>query len=335
MPPAQAGDRVLLNTTAVTLNLGTGGYHFVHAIISDETENDQAGEPSLGHLMKLKYTSLQRSVLAAEEPSSPHHVLFQQKKMIDGLPVLIGELHSMLPAAVCWLQQLQLLMQRTLKLVYVMSDGGALPLSFSKHVATLTDMEWIHGTVTYGQAFGGEIETLNKYTALLAAKHILQADIVIVSMGPGIAGTNTELGHTGIEVGELVNAVSILGGQPIIIPRISFADVRPRHQGMSHHTLTSLQMIALRSAAIPLPDQLEPAKKKLLVQQMESIHKVGLHQIEWISRPNLDQIRESQARYPIPITTMGRGLREDADFFLGVYSAAEHAWLSLQNVHDT
>src|SRR5690606_14285371 len=94
-----------------------------------------------------------------------------------------------------------------IKVAYIMSDGGALPLTLSRHAAQLAEMSWLCGTVTYGQAYGGDLETMNKFTALIAARHILQADIIIVCMGPGIAGTGTPLGHTGTEVGELINAV--------------------------------------------------------------------------------------------------------------------------------
>ncbi len=101
-----------------------------------------------------------------------------------------------------------------LRIAYIMSDGGALPLAYSRHVAILKQLSWLSGTVTYGQAYGGDLETMNKFTACIAARHILKADLIIACMGPGIAGTGTPLGHTGIEVGELINCVHQLGGKP-------------------------------------------------------------------------------------------------------------------------
>src|SRR5690606_4182036 len=72
--PVAAGHRVLLNTTAVDLGLGSGGFHFVMARL-DEGEAGTPPEgvgggtgargrnPMGGHIMKLRYTPLQVPVL--------------------------------------------------------------------------------------------------------------------------------------------------------------------------------------------------------------------------------------------------------------------------------
>ena len=57
------GDRVVVNTTAVDLGLGTGGWHVVHWNL----ERDGWDGPGGGHIMKLRYTSLQIDTGAAEE----------------------------------------------------------------------------------------------------------------------------------------------------------------------------------------------------------------------------------------------------------------------------
>jgi hypothetical protein len=57
------GDQVVLNTTAVELGLGTGGWHFVHWNLA----RDEWSQPGPGHIMKLRYTSLQTDTGAAEE----------------------------------------------------------------------------------------------------------------------------------------------------------------------------------------------------------------------------------------------------------------------------
>src|SRR5215813_10171557 len=55
------GDRVLLNTTAVALGLGTGGAHVVIAVEG----RDPSGLPEDdARIMKLRYTPLQTSVRA-------------------------------------------------------------------------------------------------------------------------------------------------------------------------------------------------------------------------------------------------------------------------------
>src|SRR2546425_3429783 len=66
--PVGPGDRVLLNTTAVALGLGTGGFHFVVAVEGEELPWHEAGE---GRTMKLRYTPNQVQVQAAEEAGSP------------------------------------------------------------------------------------------------------------------------------------------------------------------------------------------------------------------------------------------------------------------------
>src|SRR5680860_325156 len=52
------GDRVVVNTTAVELGLGTGGWHVVHWNLSRETWSEQGP----GHILKARYTSLQTDV---------------------------------------------------------------------------------------------------------------------------------------------------------------------------------------------------------------------------------------------------------------------------------
>ena len=57
------GDTVLLNTTALDLELGTGGMHVVIAIEG----RDLAAEPVPGHVMKARYTPVQTAVASVEE----------------------------------------------------------------------------------------------------------------------------------------------------------------------------------------------------------------------------------------------------------------------------
>src|SRR5687768_17795652 len=53
--PVAVGDRVVVNTTAVELGLGTGGWHVIHWNL----ERQHWSEPGPGHVMKVRYTSLQ------------------------------------------------------------------------------------------------------------------------------------------------------------------------------------------------------------------------------------------------------------------------------------
>lgn len=310
------GDEVICNTTAVYKKLGTGGAHFVLANLANK-EIDVSEE---GHIMKLRYTPCQVKVLSVEEPDSPYAAVMQRSTSLEGTPVIVGTLHSMLAPAAAALKKLA---HRQINVVYLMTDGAALPLSLSRQVWELKDKGLIQHAVTCGHAFGGDLEAINIYTGLLACKHVLGADVIIVAMGPGIVGSGSRFGFTGVEQGEIINAVNILAGKPIAIPRISFADARERHRGLSHHSRTALGTIALTKATVVLP-KMAPEKLALVLQQVEESNISGKHDIA---------ISEGQAAlsaladYGIKVTTMGRSVEQDPEFFLaagaaGVYGAS-------------
>src|SRR3954453_2397815 len=58
--PLDSGDRVLVNTTARDLGLGTGGVDFIVARLEPESELPVGAE--VGHILKLRYTPLQHAV---------------------------------------------------------------------------------------------------------------------------------------------------------------------------------------------------------------------------------------------------------------------------------
>lgn len=347
LPPAASGDRLLLNVTAETLRLGSGGYHYVVQVegkqlagdSQPQSERADAATAAAGHIMKLRYTPLQRSVLAVEEAASPHHGLFVEEQSLGGMPVLIGELHSMLPVAAVWLGERALTGRRDAppppRVAYVMSDGGALPLAYSVHAHTLRERGYIAASVAYGHAYGGDSEAVNKFTALLAAKHVHHAQIAIACMGPGIVGTGTALGHSGMELSELIHAVHLLGGTPVVMPRISFADSRARHRGVSHHLLTQLARYTLAPAHVPLPaDQLAADELQWLDSQMAA-HRIGdKHAVQRIARVGADDVARCLANYPRAVRTMGRGQADDPAFFVSVACAAEHAYRLYAPEHD-
>src|SRR5262245_59481436 len=97
--PLAPGDRVLLNTVAVALGLGTGGAHFVVARQPPSDPAEALGELSAGHLMKLRYTPVQHRVLSVEEEASPHRDAIAGFRGLEGTPVVCAELHSQMAAA--------------------------------------------------------------------------------------------------------------------------------------------------------------------------------------------------------------------------------------------
>ncbi|WP_296645105.1 DUF3866 family protein [Romboutsia sp. 13368] len=304
------GDEVVLNTTAVELSLGTGGYHFVISNLNNLESDFTKG----GHIMKLRYTPLQIKVDSVEEQESSYHNMIENFSGLDNMPVVVGSLHSMLTPFVASYKRLN----QNKRLVYIMTDGAALPIFLSKNVHTLKEKGLIDNTITIGSAFGGEYECINIYTALITAKEVLKADVVFVSMGPGIAGTGTKYGFTGIEQGPILDAVKKLGGMPVSIPRISFADKRDRHQGISHHSITVLKEIVNVDVNLPIceysADKLDYIKDQVSKNELDTRHNVV-----YIKNENSKNDLE---HFNLKVRSMGRNFEQDKEFFEAASTAA-------------
>ena len=248
----RVGDQVLLNVGALQRGLGTGGYAFVVAIPGRLPADPD--RPDTGHIVKSRYTPLQVMVSSVEEQGSPHHELLRDAGSVDGMPVVVADLHSALPAVLAGL----FAARPSCRAVYVMQDGGALPAWFSRTVAGLREAGWLAATVTTGQSFGGDLEAVTVHSGLLAARHVAGADVAVVAQGPGNLGTGTRWGFSGVAAGEAVNAAAVLGGRPVASLRLSDADSRSRHQGVSHHSLTAYGRVALAACDVAVPELPEP-----------------------------------------------------------------------------
>lgn len=307
----RAGDRVLLNTSAYALGLGTGGYAMVVALPDRLPPDSEAA----GHLVKARYTATQVSVLGVDEQASPHHAVLADADDLGGMPVVIADLHSALPAVLAGLA----LDAPAARVAYVMTDGGALPLWFSHTVAGLRAVGQLVGTVTVGQAFGGDLEAVTLHTGLLAVRLVLGADVAVVSQGPGNLGTGTRWGYSGVAVGEAVNATAALNGRPVGCLRISEADARPRHRGLSHHSRTAFGRVALAAADLAVPDLPAPVGPDVrrAVADLAPPHR--------LVSVAVDGLAEALAAAPVPLSTMGRGLAADPAYFLAAAAAGRHA----------
>nr|WP_211239655.1 DUF3866 family protein [Jiangella gansuensis] len=311
----QPGDIVVLNTTALAMGLGTGGYAHVVAIPNRLPPDPPPGP---GHLVKARYTPLQATVLGVDEQDSDWHELLRDADDLEGMPVVAADLHSALPAILAGLTT-EAEYPASVRVAYVMTDGGALPAWFSRSAAALREAGWLTGTVTVGQAFGGDLEAVTLHTGLLAARHVLGADIAVVAQGPGNLGTGTRWGFSGVACGEAVNAAVVLGGRPVASLRVSSADPRARHHGVSHHSLTAYGKVALAPADVVVPDLPGEFGEKVRDQaaRLRSRHNV-------ITVP-VDGLADALAQVPVRLSTMGRGLDEDAAYFLAAAAAGRHA----------
>jgi Protein of unknown function (DUF3866) len=310
------GDRVLLNVSALELGLGTGGMALIVAV-PDRLPADPPLRP--GHVVKARYTPLQTVVLGVDEQESPHHELLRDATGIDAMPVILADLHSAVPAILAGLLE----SDPEIRAVYVMTDGGALPIAFSRSVAGLCEAGCLAATVTVGQAFGGDLEAVNLHTGLLAAAHVLHADVTIVAQGPGNLGTGSPWGYSGVATGEAVNAAAVLGGLAIASLRVSEADERERHRGISHHSLTAYGQVAMAPAVLPVPllggafgaRVLEQARD--LVRDSDS--RLRLHEVD------VSGLVDALASSPVRLSTMGRGLDQDEASFVTAAAAGRFA----------
>ncbi|WP_418276862.1 DUF3866 family protein [Isoptericola jiangsuensis] len=324
------GHRLALNVSALARGLGTGGYALAVAPL-DTTTLPADPPPGPGHLVKARYTPLQALVLGVDEQESPHHPALQDADDLAQLPVVVADLHSALPAIVAGARHAATLTGRPApRIAYVMTDGGALPAAFSRTIATLREHDWLTATITVGQAFGGDHEAVTVHTGLLAARHVVAADLVIVAQGPGNLGTGTRWGFSGVAAGEALNATATLHGRPVASLRVSGADARDRHLGISHHSLTAYGRVALAGADVPLAVP-TPDVENLPGWGPDLTHRIrrqartlpARHQLVEIPADHdlLTALRAS----PAPLSTMGRGLDDDPAAFVTAAVAGIHA----------
>jgi hypothetical protein len=270
--PVELGDEVLVNVQARELGLGSGGFDVLHANL---TRGLELGVEPGAHVMALPYTPLQHAVRHVEEDS----VLAE---WLDGMPVVCCGVHSQL-APVC-------AALAGLRTGYVQLPGGALPVALSDAVRALRERALIELVVAAGPCFDADAQAVNVYSALAWCAEN-GAEVCVCAVGPGIVGTGTALGHGAVAAAQAANAAAALGGHAVIAPRVSSAEARERHQGLSHHTVTVLRL----------------CNEEPLVPQ-------DLTGKGW-----------REACTGLPLSHMGRGPDEDPDFFAAAFAAGRLA----------
>jgi hypothetical protein len=262
--PCEAGDEVIVNVQALDLGLSSGGFDVVHVNLTrgldhtppeDRTSLEDHGppedhahrvDPTRPRVMKLNYSSLQHAVEPVEEvtPALGDEGLALPLER----PVAVLGLHGQL-AAVAW----ALAQQRPdARVGFVQTPGGALPGGHSRTVAMLRERELLAGHVTAGASYGGEAEAITTAGAIHHGIRKLGWDAVVCGPGPGIVGSRSPLGHGGLHALDSAHAALALGAPALLVARMSSADSRPRHRGVSHHTLTVLDLL-LEPVTVALP----------------------------------------------------------------------------------
>ena len=321
------GEEVRMDVSALDRGLGTGGHAMVVArpgVLPEDPVRE-------GHLVKARYMPDQVMVAGVDEQGAVHHELLCapiDDLTLEGTPVVIADLHSALPAILAGARATRGAHDQV-RAVYVMTDGGALPLAYSRTVAALRRVGWLAGTVTSGQAWGGDVEAVSVHNALLAARHVLGADLVVLAQGPGNLGTDTPWGVSGVACGDAVNAVAVLGGRAIACLRVSQADARERHRGISHHSMTAYGRVALTAADIVVPglpgalgEQIDAQARELCGPRPRGARH---HRVDTGVDGLTEVLEEAQNATGIRLSTMGRGLHEDTAAFLAAAAAGRYA----------
>ncbi|HVD38748.1 MAG TPA: DUF3866 family protein [Solirubrobacterales bacterium] len=290
------GDEVVVNVAALDLKLGSGGFDVVHVNLTSGLE----GEGVEGaHVMKLNYTSLQHPVEPVEERAVGDIADIQRKVL--PLPVLVLPLHGHLAPAAWALAG----GAPGLRVGYVQTGGGALPGSFSRDVKQLRERDLLAGHITAAPAHGGEHDALSTVGALDAGA-ALGWDAALVGPGPGIIGSETTYGHGGMAALDSAHAALSLDLPTIISPRLSNADPRDRHRGLSHHTRTVLELL-LSPVDVAIPEN-EPEIAAALGNTQHRVQQVPAD-------------LSGYAEAGLPKTTMGRSLQDDPLFFAAPLAA--------------
>jgi hypothetical protein len=119
-------------------------------------------------------------------------------------------------------------------------------------VRALREQGLLAGHLTAGAAFGGEGEAISTAGALHHGLRTLAWDAAVCGPGPGIVGSSSVLGHGGMAALDSAHVSLALGCRTLLVARMSSSDDRERHRGISHHTLTVLDLL-LEPVTVALP----------------------------------------------------------------------------------
>jgi hypothetical protein len=287
--PVEVGDEVIVNTQGRDLGLGSGGFDVLYANL---TRGMGLGAVPGAHVMTLPYTPLQAATRHVEEDG-------ELPADLNGMPVVCCSLHSQVAPVCAGLRR-----RHRLRVAYVQVGGGALPVSLSDALRTLRRGGYLEVAVAVAPCLDGDVQAVTTASALAwcAGKGY---DAVLCSIGPGIVGTASALGHGGLVAVEVANTAAALGGAPILTVRYSEADARERHQGVSHHTRAILELSAAE-VTVAWPH--------------------GLEAPDWLSaREEVDVEGWHEECGRLPLSHMGRSLEEDPGFFMCAFAAGEVA----------
>ena len=223
-------------------------------------------------MMVLPYTPGQLALRSNEETD-------EIEESIGGMPVVLCTVHSQVAPVCAGLGE-------GLQVAYIQVAGGALPVSLSDTVRLLRERRMLTVACAVSPCLDGDAQFVTAAAALAWAK-AQGNDVAVCSVGPGIVGTGSRLGHGALALADVANAAFSLRGRPVLAIRTSAADERGRHRGISHHAQTVMHFSL---------SELEMAEEG-------------------------DDAGWEQACADLPLSHMGRGPAEDPVFFGAAYAA--------------
>ena len=264
----EEGDEVLVNEQARLLGLGSGGFDVLYANL---TRGLGLPREEGTHVVALPYAPGQVTLSHKEETDD-------LAASLAGMPVVLCTLHSQV-APVC-------AALGGLRVAYVQVQGGALPVSLSDTVRLLKERGLVEIACAVAPCLDADAQFVTVAAALAwAAAQGHQA--VVCSVGPGIVGTGSPLGHGALALAEAANTATALGGRPVLAVRTSEADERERHRGVSHHA--------------------------------EAVRRLALGEL--LVADDADGEGWEEATAGLPLSHMGRAAAEDPSFFRAAYAA--------------
>lgn len=301
----QPGQRVWLNRTAARLDLGTGGLDFILSVASDSGGGGRFAGRESGHGMKLRYTPLQHRVSFLEESAEDAgRYAAAEAEGLLGTPVVAAELLSQAAVAAIAARK----RRPDLRIGLVWIDTASLCVAHSTLVPELKAAGVFAVVVSAGQAFGGDLEAVGIHSALVAARGVAGCGLIIAGQGPGVVGTGSRYGFGGLALAEVLHATAALGGRPYLAARMSAADPRTRHQGLSRHTLAIGACLHV-PVTLPLPVHAE------CPDLPDALHPY---------RTPMPDVREILGPWATSLRTMGRSVEDDPLFF---QAAAAAGWV--------
>ena len=264
----EVGDDVVVNEQARLLELGSGGFDVLYLNL---TRGLGLPAEEGAHVVALPYTPGQVTVCYREESD-------EVAESLEGLPVVLCTVHSQVAPACAGLEGV--------RVAYVQVAGGALTVSLSDTVRLLRDRGLLELACAVAPCLDGDAQFVSAAAAFAWTK-AQGYDAVVCSVGPGIVGTGSRLGHGAVALADAANVATALGGRPVLAVRTSEADPRERHHGVSHHAEAVLELA--------LGDVHLPAEQ--------------------------DGARWEEACAGLPLSHMGRGRDEDPVFFRAAYAA--------------